>query len=230
MRCLKVDTFFLKCLRNFFTLNKFSLLYYFIFITDTIHYEIMTKAIFLDKDGTIMKDVPYNVNPRKIQFMLGAQEGLQLFYNAGYRLIIITNQPGIEYGYFSEQDLHIVETYIYQSMNEFGVLLAGFYYCPHKPYSMQSHDTICACRKPKPGLIFRAASEHNIDITRSWFVGDILNDVEAGRNAGCKTVLIDNGNETEWILSQNRMPHYKAKNLLEAALIITSADKNYDNL
>lgn len=192
----------------------------------------MVKAIFLDKDGTVVKDVPYNVDPRKIQLMPGSQEGLQLLHNAGYRLIIITNQPGLAYGYFSEEDLCVAENYIHQFMNEFGVLLAGFYYCPHKPYSIsiQDYDTICACRKPKPGLIFRAAREHDIDITCSWFVGDILNDVEAGRNAGCKTVLIDNGNETEWILSQNRMPHCKVKNLLEAARIIISIDKYYGKL
>lgn len=190
----------------------------------------MVKAIFLDKDGTVVKDVPYNVDPKKIQLMSGSREGLQLLHNAGYRLIVITNQPGLAYGYFLEKDLRAAEAYLHQFMCEFGVLLAGFYYCPHKPYSIYDYDTGCTCRKPKPGLIFRAAREHGIDIKHSWFVGDILNDVEAGRNAGCKTILIDNGNETEWILSQNRLPHYKVKNLLEAALIITSADKDYGKL
>lgn len=190
----------------------------------------MVKTIFLDKDGTMVKDVPYNVDPGKIQFMQGALEGLRLLHNAGYRLIIVTNQPGLAYGYFTEEDLRIAETYIYQRMSESGVLLAGFYYCPHDAYGGQDYDMMCACRKPRPGLIFRAAREHNIDLARSWFIGDILNDVEAGRNAGCKTVLIDNGNETEWVLSQNRIPHYRVKNLLEAAYVITAVDKDYEKL
>ena len=71
----------------------------------------------------------------------------------------------------------------------------------------------CDCRKPKPGLIYKAAKDFNIDLKKSWMIGDILNDVEAGNAAGCKTILIDNGNETEWILNAQRMPDYEAKNL-----------------
>jgi histidinol phosphatase-like enzyme len=77
------------------------------------------------------------------------------------------------------------------------------------------------CRKPEPGLVVRAAREHGIYLLDSWFVGDILNDIEAGRRAGCRTVLIHNGKETEWILNQNRLPHHIVHNLLEAAQVIT---------
>jgi histidinol phosphatase-like enzyme len=84
----------------------------------------------------------------------------------------------------------------------------------------------CNCRKPEPGLLLRAAAEHNIDMQKSWFIGDILNDVEAGRRAGCKTILIDNGNETEWELSPQRAPHYTVDDLLAAAQVIISAEQN----
>ncbi|MCF6159096.1 MAG: HAD family hydrolase [wastewater metagenome] len=181
----------------------------------------MVPAIFLDKDGTLIKDIPYNVDPRRIQFMPGTKEGLQLLHVAGYKFVIITNQPGVAAGYFSEKALYVVEIFMRQQMSEFGVPLAGFFYCPHLPGGMPDYDMECSCRKPKPGLILKAIRELGIDVMRSWFIGDILNDIEAGRRAGCKTILIDNGNETEWILSSYRLPHYTVKNFLEAVRIIT---------
>ncbi|GAB63809.1 hydrolase [Candidatus Jettenia caeni] len=185
----------------------------------------MAQAIFLDKDGTIIEDVPYNIDPRHIRFVPGVRDALQLLDVAGYRLVIITNQSGIARGYFSEEDLRNVEMHIRHCMAGFGVSLAGFYYCPHLPDGIPDYAMACTCRKPAPGLLFLAAHELNIDLKQSWFIGDILNDVEAGRRAGCKTVLIDNGNETEWVLSPNRMPHYIMENLLEAAHLITLIDR-----
>lgn len=181
----------------------------------------MAQAIFLDKDGTLIENVPYNIDPRHIRFVQGAREAVRLLDVAGYRLVIITNQSGVARGYFSEENLRDVEMYIRHCMAEFGVPLAGFYYCPHLPDGIPDYNIVCSCRKPEPGLLFRAANELTIDLKQSWFIGDILNDVEAGRRAGCKTVLIDNGNETEWILSPNRIPHYIMGNILEAAHMIT---------
>jgi ribonucleoside-diphosphate reductase alpha chain len=98
------------------------------------------------------------------------------------------------------------------------VPLAGFYYCPHHPHgSVPAYAVTCDCRKPRPGLILRAAREQGVDPARSWLVGDILDDVEAGRAAGCRTVLLDNGHETEWVLSPARRPDGVAADLAEAA-------------
>lgn len=95
-----------------------------------------------------------------------------------------------------------------------GMPLAGFYYCPHAPIGVgQAEHAGCRCRKPRPGLLLDAADQHGIDLRRSWMVGDILDDVEAGRRAGCRTVLIDNGNETEWAVSRLRVPDYCAPDL-----------------
>ncbi len=186
-----------------------------------------TKAVFLDKDGTLIDDVPYNVDPERIQLTQGAVEGLQTLSAAGYKLIVITNQSGVARGYFPESALVAVEARLRQLLAA-GVTLAGFYYCPHHPDGVVADYAIaCSCRKPEPGLLLRAADYHGIDLAQSWFIGDILNDVEAGRRAGCKTVLIDNGNETEWQLSPKRLPHYIVTNLAEAALVITSATPHF---
>jgi len=175
----------------------------------------MDAAIFLDKDGTLIDNVPYNVDPGRIQLAHRALEGLRLLTEHAYKLIVITNQPGIARGFFSEEDLRGVVSHINKLLAEVDVQLTGFYYCPHLL------DGECTCRKPEPGLILRAAEEHNIDLTRSWFLGDILNDIEAGRRAGCRTTLINNGNETEWRITPDRIPDYMVRNLAEAAWLMT---------
>ena len=167
----------------------------------------------------------YNIDPERIQLTPGAVEGLQLLYAAGYRLIVITNQSGVARGYFPESALVAVKKRVRQLL-AFGIPIAGFYYCPHHPDGVvPGFAKDCSCRKPQPGLLLSAAEHHSIDLAQSWFVGDILNDVEAGRRAGCKTVLIDNGNETEWQLSPQRSPHHIVANLAEATKIITSDNK-----
>jgi len=185
----------------------------------------INRAVFLDKDGTLIEDIPYNVDPERIELTRGAVEGLQLLDASGYQLIVITNQSGVARGYFLESALVGVEQRLSQLLAEVGVSLAGFYYCPHHSDGVIADYAIaCSCRKPEPGLLLKAASDHSINLAQSWFIGDILNDVEAGRRAGCKTVLIDNGNETEWQLSPARSPHYTVGDLAEAALVIESED------
>ena len=178
------------------------------------------RAVFLDKDGTLIEDVPYNVNPDLIQLTAGAEIGLRSLTSAGYKLIIISNQSGVARGYFPELALQAVEAKLRHLLAKFGVTLTGFYYCPHHPQGKSPYNIECLCRKPEPGLIVRAAQECKIDLSSSWFVGDILNDVEAGYRAGCQTVLIDNGNETEWVISPQRIPDYIAIDLEQAAHFI----------
>lgn len=185
------------------------------------------RAVFLDKDGTLIEDVPYNVDPQQIKLTSGAIEGLLLLQQAGYKLIVITNQSGVARGYFPESALVAVEERLCQLLAPEGIYLADFYYCPHHPDGVVPEFSLaCECRKPAPGLLLRAADEHNIDLRSSWFIGDILNDVEAGLCAGCKTILIDNGNETEWKLSAHRTPDFIVTDLMEAAQVILSADGN----
>lgn len=185
----------------------------------------MTKrAVFLDKDGTLIEDVPYNVDPEQIQLTVGASTLRQL-HDEGYLLIVISNQSGVARGYFPEAALAAVEKRSRDLLAEFGVPLTDFYYCPHHPEGTVAEFAIaCNCRKPEPGLLLQAAQDYSIDLSRSWFIGDILNDVEAGQRAGCKTILLDNGNETEWIFSRYRVPHYRVTNLTDATNIILSVN------
>lgn len=191
------------------------------------------KAIFLDKDGTLVEDVPYNVNPESIVLVPDAEASLQLLHQQGFEIVVITNQSGVARGYFTESALAPVEQHLRQQLAAYGVPLAGFYYCPHHPDGIVTPYAIaCSCRKPQPGLITKAAADLGIDISQSWFIGDILHDVEAGRAAGCRTVLINNGNETEWELSPQRLPHHLVNNLWEAAQVILAMDtaKSYEPL
>ena len=183
------------------------------------------RAIFLDKDGTLVENVPHNVNPALIELTWQAGIGLQRLRQMGYALIVVTNQPGVAKGLFTECALGPVEHRLGERLAQYGVTLDGFYYCPHSPDGVVSRYAIsCTCRKPMPGMLLRAAHEHGIDLSQSWMIGDILHDVEAGRRAGCRTVLIDNGNETEWKLSPLRTPHLTAPDLKAAATLIAEAD------
>lgn len=167
----------------------------------------LTPAIFLDKDGTVLQDVPYNTDPEKMVFARGVGDGLVQLSRLGLPLIVVTNQPGIALGKFGYDALHRMRQRLYDMFADAGAELAGFYYCPHRPREeLRDESQHCVCRKPRPGMLFRAAHEHCIDLGLSWLVGDILDDVEAGHRAGCRTILIDNGNETEWRPGPGRSP------------------------
>ena len=187
---------------------------------------VSERAVFLDKDGTLVEDVPYNVDPARIRLMVGAAAGLRRLHAAGYRLFVVSNQSGVARGLFAEAALAAVWRRLEELLAEAGVPLAGCYWCPHHPEgSVARYAVACACRKPAAGMILRAGREHGLDLARSWMVGDILHDVEAGRRAGCRTVLLDNGHETEWLLTAARTPHFRAADLAEAAERILAADE-----
>jgi D-glycero-D-manno-heptose 1,7-bisphosphate phosphatase len=188
------------------------------------------RAVFLDKDGTLIEDIPYNVDPQKIRLAPGAVEGLSTLHENGYALIVVSNQSGVARGLFPERALRDVERSLRRQLAAFGVPLAAFYYCPHHPQGrVNGYAVACRCRKPAPGMLRRAAADHGIDLAESWMIGDILDDIEAGRRAGCRTVLIDNGNETEWRRGRRRCPHYRAADLAEAARgILNAAMKNQE--
>lgn len=178
----------------------------------------MRPAVFLDKDGTLLRDVPHNVDPRRMRLLPGAGAGAALLHAAGYALVVVTNQPGVARGLFAETALRAVERRLRALLRAAGAELAGFYFCPHDPAgSVPKYAVRCGCRKPLPGLIARACLELSLDPGRSWMVGDILNDVEAGRRAGCRALMIDNGHETQWLRSPLREPHATAPDLAQAA-------------
>ena len=168
-------------------------------------------AIFIDRDGTLIEDVPDNVDPQRLRFTRDAIEGLMLLQAYGYALVVVTNQPGVGLGLFDDAALDTLHAHMRAQLAEHGVELAGIYACAHRP------GAGCGCRKPEPGLLLRAAADLELALDRSWMIGDILDDVEAGCVAGCRTVLLDVGNETVWRDSPRRRPTLRARTLFDAA-------------
>lgn len=178
----------------------------------------MNKAIFLDKDGTLIPDIPFNVDPEAITLYDQAVPGLVKLQENGFLVIVISNQSGVALGYITEEQVKGVELRIKQLLNAEGIVLTGFLYCPHHPDGKISEYAIsCGCRKPEPGMLLNAADRWKIDLKASWMLGDILNDVEAGNRAGCRTILIDTGGETMWQAGEYRKPNFIAGNILQAA-------------
>ena len=187
----------------------------------------MNKAVFIDKDGTLIPDIPYNTDPELISLHAHAASGLAALQNAGYMIIVITNQSGIAMGYFVEDRLEMVQAKIEKLLNDIGVTLSGFLYCPHHPEgNIKEYSIDCECRKPKPGMLIQGALRWNIHLNSSWMLGDILNDIEAGNRAGCRSILIDNGGETQWQTGSYRTPDYIAKNIMEASDYILTMDND----
>lgn len=181
----------------------------------------MNKTIFIDKDGTLVEHIPYSADPKYIFFKPTVLRALREFKEHGFKVVVTTNQSGLAYGIFSEKQFLKARDKIRGILKSEKIVLDGFYYCPHKiDAKVDRFRKDCDCRKPKPGMIFKAAKDLGIDLKRSWMIGDLLSDVEAGKRAGCKTILIDCGNETEWVINKNRTPYLVAKNLMEAANFI----------
>lgn len=183
----------------------------------------MRGAVFLDKDGTLIDDVPYNVDPELMCLSKGAREGVRLLREAGYALVVVTNQSGVARGLFKEETLPAVRAKLEDLL---GLTLDGFYSCPHHPEgTVPKYSVECDCRKPLPGLFQQAARDLDLDLSRSWMVGDILNDVEAGSRAGCRTILVLSGGETEWVKGPHRAPTFEADDMLGAARLILTASE-----
>lgn len=162
--------------------------------------------MFIDKDGTLIRNIPFNADPRLTTLLDGAANALNILQRCGYLLLVITNQPGIALGLTCEVALHNQYLHLSRLLRKQQVTLNGMYYCPHHPLGTGIYGSFCLCRKPSPGMLIRAAADWNINLRQSWMVGDILNDTEAGNKAGCRTILLDQGNETEWLPGKKREP------------------------
>ncbi len=187
------------------------------------------KAIFLEKDGTLVEDLPRHleprmklcVEPRLIRLGSGTGPALRLLARLDYRFFVISHQPGIAHGRFPESTMEAVGDRLTDLLFRENLTLEGFYYCPHDPLGTVAPYAIeCHCRKPQPGLLLKASFEHMIDLRASWVIGDVLHDVEAGNRAGCRTVLLDNGKESEWRVGPRRIPTRMAPDLYAAAVLI----------
>lgn len=185
-------------------------------------------AVFLDKDGTLVENVPFNVDVARIRLVPGAGDALRRLAAAGWRLVVVTNQSGIARGLFGEEDLAPVRAHLAAEAGAHGAALDGFYYCPHLPEGQGDYAIACDCRKPAPGLLRRAARELSIDLAASWLVGDTWMDVGAGRAAGCRTILVGPEHGAAPDLPLEHRPDHAVPGLREAAAIIlgqTGAEK-----
>jgi len=183
---------------------------------------MVRRAVFLDRDGTLIKNRHFSFRPSDVEFMDGVEEGLRLLHGADYSLIVVTNQSGVARGLFPESAVQEIHARMEELLSREGIPLSGFYYCPHHPDgTVPEYSLVCDCRKPRPGLILRASVEKEIDTSRSWLIGDIMDDILAGRRAGCRTVLV-NGWYERLKHPFHPHPHFMAKTFLEAARYIVS--------
>jgi D-glycero-D-manno-heptose 1,7-bisphosphate phosphatase len=157
------------------------------------HRSDLQSAIFLDRDGTINREVEYLARPDQLELLPGAVDGMRRLQDAGYRLVIITNQAGVARGYFSEADVQAVHRRLCEMLREQGVELNAIYYCPHHPDGQDEYRQVCTCRKPGTGMHQRAAHELNLDLARCAVVGDKVTDLWPGIKLGCRTVLVRTG-------------------------------------
>jgi len=186
----------------------------------------MTRpAVFLDRDGTINEEVGYVNHVSRFILLPGAAEAVRLLNTAGMVVAVVTNQSGVARGYFPESLVKEINELMRRELSAQKAHIDGFYHCPHHPEGVvEPYNVVCECRKPKPGMLQRAAAELGIDLERSYMVGDRLNDVTFGQKAGLKGIMTLTGygrGEAEYLMRASGVePDYIAENLLEAALWI----------
>ena len=179
------------------------------------------RAVFIDRDGTISEEIGYVNHPSRYRVFAYAAEAVKLLNEAGWLAILITNQAGVARGYFTEDVIGAVHNLLAQELARGGARLDAIYYCPHHPsVGEPPYRFDCDCRKPKPGLIRRAAHEFDIDLAGSWMIGDRYSDTELARNAGLRAALVLSGyGRGEWEYQRaawRHQPDLIAENLLEA--------------
>ena len=174
----------------------------------------MTAAIFLDRDGTLVEDIGYHHKIEDFKLIPNVIEGLKLLKN--YKLFIVTNQSGIGLGIYTLKDFENFNNHLLEELKKHKFNIDKIYVCPHKP------EDNCKCRKPKTKLIKDAEKEFNIDLKKSFVVGDKKIDVELGKKAGCKSILVLTGNGMKE--KENSKADFVAKDLLEAAEWILKND------
>lgn len=165
------------------------------------------RAVFLDSEGTLIRALGDRPDADRVELLPRVGESLRRLQDAGYLLVVVSNQPGVAMGRYPAGSLSRIESRLDEQLAEFGVIITGFGWCPHFPPGARATGAFaCECRKPRPGLLMDASATHAIALGHSWMIGDVLDDVEAGLRAGCRAVLIDRGMETRWRAGRLRTP------------------------
>ena len=182
-------------------------------------FRLTNKAVFLDRDGTIIKHVPYLKNQSDLEILPEA-DSIHLLNDAGFKVVVITNQSGIGRGYFTQKDFCLLNEKMKNDLSKSGSRIDEIYHCPHVP------DDNCSCRKPENGLIKEACAEMTLNPQLSFMIGDRKTDIEAGSISGCKTVLVLSGYgkvESKKIEQWVHKPDYVASDLSQAVHWICNA-------
>lgn len=152
------------------------------------------KAVFLDRDGTVNEEVQYLSDLTKFKLLPKVARAIKLLNNRGFKVIVITNQAGVARGYFGEDKVGEIHQEMKRQLREKGAYLDGVYYCPHHPTEgMGKYKKNCRFRKPNPGMLEKAAKDFDLDLNKSYVIGDQLTDIKLGNNAGCETILLLTG-------------------------------------
>lgn len=203
--------------------------------------QVSMKAVFLDRDGVINEliyyreqgvvDSPFTVE--QFRLIPGAGEAIKKLHEVGYRVVLVSNQPGIAKGHLSRETFKKITRKMKEELAKDGAFLDGEYYCFHHPEAkVEGLRANCECRKPKPGLLLQAAEERGIELSESWMVGDGLTDVKAGKGAGTRTILLGRMKcELCHLMDEeDARPDFIAPDLLEAAQIILKEGAKYGKL
>lgn len=153
----------------------------------------MKRAVFLDRDGTLNVEKEYLHLPSEFEFIPGAAEAVKLLNQAGFLVIVVSNQSGVARGYYSEEDVYHLHRHVDRLLAEQGANIDAWLFCPHHPDGRGSYALPCNCRKPEPGMLREAARRFDIDLEQSWMIGDKLIDLQAGQRAGCSSILVRTG-------------------------------------
>jgi D-glycero-D-manno-heptose 1,7-bisphosphate phosphatase len=153
----------------------------------------MKRAVFVDRDGTINVEKDYLYRIEDFEFVGGAPEAIRLLNEAGWFVVVVSNQSGVARGYYTEEDVDNLHRYIAAELGKSGARVDAWLYCPHHPNGKGSYSLPCRCRKPKPGMLLEAARRFDIELASSVMIGDKLVDIEAGRAAGCRSILVRTG-------------------------------------
>jgi D-glycero-D-manno-heptose 1,7-bisphosphate phosphatase len=189
------------------------------------------KAVFLDRDDTLIHDPGYINDPDQVELIEGVPQALIELRRLGYKLIIVSNQSGVARGIVTEKKLAEIHERLEQLLAEQGAKLDKIYYCPYHPEgAVAKYRKHSDCRKPKPGMILTAAEEMDIDPAESWLVGDSSHDIEAGKSAGCTTILIQNATHNRTLEPGQTEPDYMAVNMKEVVNIIKKHIRNRQDM
>jgi D-glycero-D-manno-heptose 1,7-bisphosphate phosphatase len=176
----------------------------------------MKRAVFIDRDGTINVEKEYLYRVEEFEFIPGADQAIRLLNDAGFLVVVVSNQSGVARGYYTEEDVQLLHLHISTQLERAGARVDAWYYCPHHPAGRGTYALSCHCRKPQPGMLLEAARRFDIDLQSSFVIGDKLVDIEAGHAAGCRSILVRTGygREEEQYLHSGTEVY---DNLLEAA-------------